>query len=101
MLRKNFGEMARVTGLEPATSGVTGRRSNQLSYTRSSGREASPPADKEARFTLRPRDRQGAPALNSVENCALARPLTLPGLTRAPSAGFDRKYIKTPASRAI
>ena len=28
--------MARVTGLEPATSGVTGRRSNQLSYTRSS-----------------------------------------------------------------
>jgi hypothetical protein len=27
--------MARVTGLEPAASGVTGRRSNQLSYTRS------------------------------------------------------------------
>ncbi len=26
--------MARVTGPEPATSGVTGRRSNQLSYTR-------------------------------------------------------------------
>ena len=30
--------LARVTGLEPATSGVTGRRSNQLSYTRSDGR---------------------------------------------------------------
>lgn len=32
--------MARVTGLEPATSGVTGRRSNQLSYTRLSLGEA-------------------------------------------------------------
>ena len=31
--------MARVTGLEPATSCVTGRRSNQLSYTRMHLRE--------------------------------------------------------------
>ncbi len=27
-------EMARLTGLEPATPGVTGRYSNQLSYNR-------------------------------------------------------------------
>ncbi len=29
--------MAGVTGLEPAASGVTGRRSNQLSYTPEKG----------------------------------------------------------------
>ena len=33
--------MARVTGLEPATSGVTGRHSNQLSYTRAFLSEAA------------------------------------------------------------
>jgi hypothetical protein len=37
MSAKTCGNLARVTGLEPATSGVTGRRSNQLSYTRSNG----------------------------------------------------------------
>ncbi len=33
-MKEGKKEMARVTGLEPATSGVTGRHSNQLSYTR-------------------------------------------------------------------
>ena len=33
--------MARATGLEPAASGVTGRRSNQLSYARKAGRTTS------------------------------------------------------------
>jgi hypothetical protein len=32
------GEGAGATGLEPATSGVTGRRSNRLSYAPSGGR---------------------------------------------------------------
>ncbi len=31
-IRSSHRELARVTGLEPAASGVTGRRSNQLSY---------------------------------------------------------------------
>ena len=33
-----FGEGAGATGLEPATSGVTGRRSNRLSYAPSTAR---------------------------------------------------------------
>ena len=35
--------MARVTGLEPATSGVTGRHSNRLSYNRASATGKSGP----------------------------------------------------------
>ncbi len=31
---QNLGKVARLTGLEPATPGVTGRYSNQLSYNR-------------------------------------------------------------------
>jgi hypothetical protein len=33
--------MARATGLEPATSGVTGRHSNRLSYARVENRSAA------------------------------------------------------------
>ncbi len=33
-LRDFGGKVARLTGLEPATPGVTGRYSNQLSYNR-------------------------------------------------------------------
>src|ERR1700678_4567262 len=36
--RPNGVKMARETGLEPATSGVTGRRSNQLSYSPAAAR---------------------------------------------------------------
>src|SRR5690606_33206530 len=45
----NAGEgVARVTGLEPATSGVTGRHSNQLSYTR-----VAPPREEERKERIR------------------------------------------------
>jgi hypothetical protein len=33
-LVRDKGKVARLTGLEPATPGVTGRYSNQLSYNR-------------------------------------------------------------------
>ena len=36
-LQVKYREMAGVTGLEPAASGVTGRRSNRLSYTPAKG----------------------------------------------------------------
>ena len=45
--------MARVTGLEPATSGVTGRHSNRLSYTRAldlSDREDITKPDRQRQF---------------------------------------------------
>ena len=34
----SWEKMARVKGLEPSTSSVTGKRSNQLNYTRVVGR---------------------------------------------------------------
>ena len=35
LIHPEWGKVARLTGLEPATPGVTGRYSNQLSYNRS------------------------------------------------------------------
>ncbi len=45
--------MARATGLEPAASGVTGRRSNQLSYARVT-RFSGAPHVLAARRTVKP-----------------------------------------------
>ena len=44
--------MARVTGLEPATSGVTGRRSNQLNYTRAIAPQGTEAAGYVRRFPV-------------------------------------------------
>jgi hypothetical protein len=39
---KQLGEEAGATGLEPAASGVTGRRSNQLNYAPAKSRMSVP-----------------------------------------------------------
>ena len=58
--------MAGATGLEPAASGVTGRRSNQLSY---------------ARVT---RVNRGAPCTGRPEDCQACRPLKTAWLAAHP-----------------
>jgi hypothetical protein len=57
--------MARETGLEPATSGVTGRRSNQLSY--------SPAGEREPIRQARAQVKDSAPLCGARENGKLAR----------------------------
>ena len=62
--------MAGVTGLEPAASGVTGRRSNQLSYA-PIFRPVVPepdPLEKVLSGKTRPADCQACPPLLSKEN---------------------------------
>ena len=53
--------MAGVTGLEPAASGVTGRRSNQLSYT--------PAASREEALRYRPSRRVSSAAMGFFATC--------------------------------
>ena len=93
--RCDFRHLARVTGLEPATSGVTGRHSNQLSYTRIRRCRRmerlgalAPPVKRE---TCAFRDRPSAPPIAwrstslspSAQNPAAAGPATAAGLAFA------------------
>jgi hypothetical protein len=50
--------MARETGLEPATSGVTGRRSNQLSYSPATRRRSGRTGGLPDRIGQKPRQAQ-------------------------------------------
>ena len=59
------GKVAGVTGLEPAASGVTGQRSNQLSYT-PAFRFAPAPCGRRP-FTKSPRRCQAGAAMISKE----------------------------------
>ena len=76
--------MAGVTGLEPAASGVTGRHSNQLSYTPSQG----------VRFTARPEHCQATSVNTSstVENFAAVA--TFGKALLQPSVGTAREKIR-------
>src|SRR5688572_13095387 len=64
-------EMAGVTGLEPATSGVTGRHSNQLSYTPACGGPMS-------------RQRCGGDK-ETVRDCQAERPVPAPHTRSRPA----------------
>ena len=85
--------MARVTGLEPATSGVTGQRSNQLSYTRIICAPAGglAPAD----GGLIKRTVMASQALSGLffQQTARIGPFAfrLPGKVRFPAHGFGRR----------
>jgi hypothetical protein len=58
--------MARVTGLEPATSGVTGRHSNRLSYTRALDEFGWPRSSLAAGYGVHRQVSSGAPWLIAV-----------------------------------
>jgi hypothetical protein len=75
------GEVARATGLEPATSGVTGRHSNQLSYARALDRRSG-----EAGFTRGSLTCQAPFTVNSVKS---AKPFVRG--TRAPALVLKRR----------
>jgi hypothetical protein len=67
--------MTGATGLEPATSGVTGRRSNQLSYAPAQARGKQPPPRARAQVCQDPTDLAG-----SREILAACRALPSPPL---------------------
>src|SRR5216683_105652 len=73
--KAQIAEMAGVTGLEPAASGVTGRRSNQLSYT---------PA------AFAPRRRLGSPQPPGCQAKQPANPLPFQGRRRLAEASAWR-----------
>src|ERR1700720_1160347 len=65
--------MAGATGLEPATSGVTGRRSNQLSYAPAASTRAGTPTPFGRRTSSKPDRIQRRSAFDRARRVSLRR----------------------------
>ena len=99
-----MGKMAGVTGLEPAASGVTGRRSNQLSYTPLRGSfSAAPqgPVRERARYVVQPPNRcqeRSADIFQFDENRRKPGPSPLP---RRPVSGRHATRIPLASAKKV
>ena len=95
------GNLARLTGLEPATPGVTGRYSNQLSYNR-----VQPPGPKpERRGGIRQGPGQGQAVLTAkLRNCRRKSGSYRSGAgmnsPSSPDGSWNRPCAQSPARHA-
>jgi hypothetical protein len=94
-MMSNDMEVAGATGLEPATSGVTGRRSNQLSYAPAG---AAPPRAAGRRVRLREAPRQVKDKARA--HCTAETALLLKGLKMG-RLGFESGRESLPVGHLV